>query len=362
MKKLILPLLILILVSSTAIGQLNSVGNIVSAGTADASKIFGAYLKPYANAFGSDLNGGWYNTAKVHKLLGFDLTLTINTAFVPSADKTYDVSKLGLTGTGTPPTISGNPMAPTIAGKTSSGPGIAYTQMVGATNVTLASFNAPKGTGVGFIPSPMLQLGIGIIKETELIGRFVPNINIGDNGSVSAWGFGLKHSIKQWIPAIKMAPFFHLSFFGGYTQLKTMAKLNFKPSYYSDLNPSITYSGTNKFDNQKMEMKVNGMTFNILASFDFPVITLYGAVGISNTKTNLKLKGDYPVISVTGTTASIVPLTDPLNIEMKSMNGSKTKPRLNGGVKFKMSVITIHFDYTYANYSVVTAGLGISVR
>src|ERR1035437_2311422 len=198
MKKLILPFLILVLISSTAVGQLNSVGNIMSAGTADASKIFGAYLKPYANAFGSDLNGGWYNTAKVHKLLGFDLTLTINTAFVPSSDKTYDVSKLGLKGT-----TSGSPIAPTVAGKNSSGPNVTYNQMVGTTNVTLASFNTPKGTGLGFIPSPMLQLGIGIIKETELIGRYVPNINIGDNGSVSAWGFGLKHSIKQWIPGVK---------------------------------------------------------------------------------------------------------------------------------------------------------------
>ena len=361
MKKLILPFLILVLISSTAVGQLNSVGNIMSAGTADASKIFGAYLKPYANAFGSDLNGGWYNTAKVHKLLGFDLTLTINTAFVPSSDKTYDVSKLGLKGT-----TSGSPIAPTVAGKNSSGPNVTYNQMVGTTNVTLASFNTPKGTGLGFIPSPMLQLGIGIIKETELIGRYVPNINIGDNGSVSAWGFGLKHSIKQWIPGVKMEPFFHLSFFGGYTQLKTTSKLNFQKEYYTNLNSGITFTdntGGAKFDNQKMEMKVNGMTFNILASFDFPVITLYGAVGISNTKTNLKLKGDYPMISVSGTNPpAIVSLTDPLNIEMKSMSGSKTKPRLNGGVKFKLSVITIHFDYTYANYSVVTAGLGISVR
>jgi hypothetical protein len=47
---------------------------------------------------------------------------------------------------------------------------------------------------------------------------------------------------------------------------------------------------------------------------------------------------------------------------MKSMDGSPTKPRLNGGIKFKFAIITLHFDYTYANYSVVTAGLGISVR
>ena len=358
MKKLILPFLILILISSTAVGQLNSVGNIMStasSSTTDASKLFGAYLKPYANAFGADLNGGWYNTAKAHKILGFDLTFTINTAFVPKADKTYDVSKLGLAGT-----VSGNPIAQTVAGKNTGGPTLAYNTTVNGNPVTLASFNTPKGTGLPVIPSPMIQLGIGIVKETELIGRFFPKTNIGDFGSVSEWGFGLKHSIKQWIPAIKMAPFFHLSFLGGFTQLKASSKLNLKPEYYTNLNPSITYTGTDKFDNQKMEMKVNGMTFNIIASFDLPVVTFYGAVGISNTKTTLKLKGDYPVIS--GTTAKIEPLIDPLSIEMKSMQGSATKPRLNAGIKFKMAIFTIHFDYTYANYSVATVGLGIRVR
>jgi hypothetical protein len=362
MKKSKLPLvtslLIFLFTGSVAVAQINNVGNIISTGTVDGSKILGAYLKPYANAFGADLNGGWYNTAKAHKTLGFDLTFTFNVAFVPAADKSYDVSKLGL---GCDP-LTGNTTAPTVAGKKASGPNVKYTTMAGATPVTLASFNTPKGTGVGFIPAPMIQLGIGIVKETELIGRYLPTFTIGDYGSVSLWGIGIKHSLKQWIPGIKSAPFFHLSFLGGYTQLHTTANLSFKPSYYTDLNPSITYNGTETFDNQKMDMKVNGMTFNILASFDFPVITIYGGVGVSNTKTTLKLKGNYPIISVTGNNATIVSLVDPLNIEMKSMNGGKTKPRLNGGIKFKLSVITIHFDYTYANYSVVTAGLGISIR
>jgi hypothetical protein len=357
MKKLILPFLILVLISSTAVGQLTSVGNIMSAGTTDATKLFGAYLKPWANAFGADLNGGWYNTAKAHKVLGFDLTFTINTAFVPKADKTYDVSKLGLAGS-----VSGNPVAQTVAGKNTGGPTLAYNTTVNGTPVTLASFNTPRGTGLSVIPAPMIQLGIGIVKETELIGRFFPKTNVFDFGTVSEWGFGLKHSIKQWIPAIKMAPFFHLSFLGGFTQLKASVKLNLKPDYYTNLNPSITYSGTDKFDNQKMEMKVNGMTFNIIASFDLPVVTFYGAVGISNTKTTLKLKGDYPIIAVAGNNASIEPIIDPLNIDMKSMQGSATKPRLNGGIKFKLAIFTIHFDYTYANYSVATVGLGIRVR
>jgi hypothetical protein len=36
--------------------------------------------------------------------------------------------------------------------------------------------------------------------------------------------------------------------------------------------------------------------------------------------------------------------------------------RLNAGMRIKLAVLTIHFDYTKANYSVFTAGLGISFR
>ena len=55
-----------------------------------------------------------------------------------------------------------------------------------------------------------------------------------------------------------------------------------------------------------------------------------------------------------------LPYKDPINISIK--DGSTTKPRLNGGIKFKFAVITLNFDYTLANYSVFTAGLGLSIR
>ncbi|MFW5821360.1 MAG: DUF6588 family protein [Bacteroidota bacterium] len=36
--------------------------------------------------------------------------------------------------------------------------------------------------------------------------------------------------------------------------------------------------------------------------------------------------------------------------------------RLNIGMRIKLGVLTIHGDYTKANYSMVTAGIGISFR
>jgi len=360
-QKVFLACLIGFFAFQTTQAQLKDIGTMISGSQQDAEKLFSAYLKPYSKAFGADLNGGWYNTAKTHKLGGFDLTLSVSAAMVPSADKTFNVSDLNLQGS---PVITGN-AAPTVAGDKVAGPLLSYQTTVGGTSYTYAKFNTPKGTGVGIIPAPMLQLGIGLIKETDVTIRYMPNLTVGDYGGLSMWGVGVKHSIKQWIPGIKYAPFFHLSFFGGYTQLKTNANINFAPDFY------VTNLGATKgtlvkdYSNQQMDMNVNGFTANILASFDLPIITLYGGVGFSSTSTSLKLKGNYPMAGMEGTTLVVddkYAKTDPISINMKSSDGSATKPRLNAGVKFKFAIITLHFDYTLANYSVVTAGLGISFR
>jgi hypothetical protein len=352
-----------LLISVGVHAQIKEIGSMLSGSTSDAQKLLQAYLKPYANAFGADLNGGWYNTAKPHKLLGFDLTASVSVALVPSADKTYDVSSLGLTSGAI---ITNGTTAPTVAGsKTSSRPMLEYQ----AGGKTYAKFTTPNGTGWGVIPAPMFQLGLGLIKETDVTIRYVPTMNIGNFGSVGLWGIGLKHSIKQWIPGLKMAPFFNLSAFLGYTKMTTDANLSFLPSYYVDNINAIDETSL-AYDNQKMQMTFKGFTGNIVASFDLPIVTFYGAVGIATTRANLALKGDYPIatIETTGANAGkpVVKdankLTDPINIKMKGSSGSVTKPRLNAGIKFKMAIITLHFDYTLANYSVVTAGLGISFR
>lgn len=347
--------------------QMKQIGSMLSGSKADAEKMMQEYLKPYANAFGADLNGGWYNTAKTHKLLGFDLTASVSVAFVPSADKTFDASKLGLKGT-----VTGNPTAQTVAGAKQNGPTVSYYQSYNTTQVKIGEYKTPQGTDWGVIPAPMFKLGLGLVKGTDISIRYVPTMDIGSYGSIGLWGVGLKHSIKQWIPGIKMAPFFNLSAFLGYTKMTMDANLSFSPQFYVDNNIVTPQNVTTTlaYDNQKMQLVFKGFTGNILASFDLPVVTFYGAVGIASTSTNLALKGDYPMVTIETSGANAgktvvkdaSKLTDPVSLKMNSSSGSVTKPRLNLGLTFKMAVVRLHFDYTYANYSVVTAGLGISIR
>ena len=192
-------IIITLLLTISVNAQIKDIGKMISGGADDANKLMEAYLKPYANAFGADLNGGWYNTAKNHKKLGFDLTFSISAAFVPKIDKTFDARTLGLS----TDDIVGESSS-TVAGKKTGGQTINYTLGTPPAAANLG-YSLPKGTNWGVIPAPMLQLGIGIVKETDLVIRYVPKMNVGDFGSVDVWGVAVKHNIKQYIPAIKMA-------------------------------------------------------------------------------------------------------------------------------------------------------------
>ena len=115
-----------------------------------------------------------------------------------------------------------------------------------------------------------------------------------------------------------------------------------------------------------MVLDISNITANLLVSGDFKVITIYGGVGISSSKANLKLKGNYPFPEVQSNGQVLIieetALTDPIDITVESKDGSVTKPRFNAGFRLKFAVVTLNFDYTYADYSVASAGLGISFR
>jgi hypothetical protein len=345
--------------SHKAFSQLDEVGIFLGAGADDAEKLMSAYLEPFVNSFGSAINGGWYNTAQVHKPGGFDITLSINTAMVPSNLKTYDLSELDLNGTIT----NGQTQAPTFSEKFDNQnnvlPTLQYTEP--NTGAVIAEFEVPNGIGAGFTAAPIIQAGIGLFKDTEIDGRYVPNINFGQT-QVGMWGIGLKHGLKQWIPALKRVPIVNFTLQGAYTRLNTSNKLSVTPSSLGGLQDNSSYDW-NEVD-QSMNLLVSGFTSNLIFSLDVPVFSIYAGAGIATSSTTFSLDGPYPIPGNNGviTDASVEENTDPMNVKIENEELKTTKPRLNAGMRFKFAVITLHFDYTYANYNVFTGGLGISWR
>lgn len=339
----------------------------IKGGVGDAEILLNEYLTPWANAFGANLNGGWYNTAKPHKLGGFDVTFTVNAAWAPPSAKTMDLSALGLDAT-VLPTSDGSFISPTVAGEqVDERPVLSYLADNPANpgeQLTVAQFEAPNGAGLNLVPVPMAQASIGLPFGTEITGRFLPNLNIGSLGNIGLWGVGLKHDIFQHIPVLKKLPVLNVSAQGGYTRLNTYANVNFEPDSYAE--NLVTDMGV--FNDQKINMEVTAWTVNMVASQTLPVITFYQGIGYSTTFTNVAMQGNYPISRVETDMDSpyfgqVVVTDDDVYADPIDMEIHNTKDlRLNIGFRIKLAVLTIHVDYTKANYSLVTAGLGISFR
>ncbi len=366
MKRLSVFIVATCITASLSYSQIGNI-NFLEGGIADGAKLFEAYLAPWANAFGASLNGGWYNTAKPHKLGGFDVTFTVSTTFVPLGAKTFDLSEIDFenltlqTGSDTE--------APTIAGENKDGPSLEYI-LSNPTygDITIASFKTPPGSNWGAIPLPMIKAGLGLPLGTDVTVRFVPKINIKDY-SLSLWGIGGKHSITQYFPGEKLMPF-DLSLQGGYTKIEISVPVELKPdastSHFQD------YDINSDFEDQEVNMEVTAYSINLLISKKLPIVTFYGGVGYSKTQTVITVAGNYAIPTFDATYSIQAPYTllspGPVyidasvyqvpTIDIKNHSGL----RLNAGIRFTLGVLTIHGDYTKANYSVITGGLGISFR
>jgi len=311
----------------------------------DANTLMKAYTDPFMTGFGAGLGSGWYNTAKAHKSLGFDLGFTVGLAYVPDEDLFFDVSSLSLNNTNVAADNPFGDRAPTIFGPDTE-PRFEYTYTDDNTGQTFTEqFSGPPGTGleeeIGFAAAPVIipQLGIGIVKNTDLKIRWLPEIDLGDDGKFKLFGIGVMHDVKQHIPGLKLAPF-DMSVLVAFTDVTTTVDL-------SDSADPSTAGQSGLFD-------VNTWTFQALASKKFSVLTLYGGLGFNRVRSELKLLGDYTVNDDAGNETTI---SDPIDLEFKSGGA-----RFTAGMRLKLAILTLHADYTFQKYNVLSVGLGFAVR
>jgi hypothetical protein len=326
-------------------------GDAIRAGVHDGTELLKSYLNPYVKAFGSGLNGGWYNTAKTHGLGRPDLTISFNIVSIPSSDKSFDISELPLSSTRLADPSKSN--TPTIAGDNVPGPYLdIYTNVNGAP-VKTATFQMPQGTGIGFMPVPTAQLGIGLVKNTDIMIRFIPTLNIKNVGRIGLWGVGVKHDILQWIPGVSAIPV-DVSFLFGFTRFSTTMELDVPPSQ-GVLNPNPP-----SYEDQTLSMTTSAYTFGLLVSKKLSVLTLYGGLGYDGSSTTIKLNGYYPAntgYDVPSGTAKVENFQDPVNTSISGANS----PKATLGLRFKLAVLTFHGDYTFSKYPMLSGGIGISI-
>ncbi len=328
-KKLSISALMLFTLFFGAKAQVE-VAELLNGSLKDANILGKAYLEPFGKGFGTSLNSGWYNTAKPHKLFGFDLTFTVSTTILPSNTKTFNVpTDLEFWALKSGESVT----SPTVSGDKSAG-SILVPKVIAPPGTEL---QLPKGAGLKFVPAPMIQAGIGLPFNTEVDFRILPKIKIPDAGEFSLWGFGIKNEFKEFIPGLKAVPI-DISAFFGYTK------------FTSSFDVDAAQTGNTK---QTLDFNAKGYTAKLLVSKSIPVLTVYAGAGYSKTTTDIALKGNYTVPNA----GFLGDVTDPLKFDAINKGFSA-----NAGLRLKLAIITFHFDYTFGEYKIYSGGFGISFR
>ena len=322
MKK-ILFLFISITISYNTYSQLG--GTLVNASQEidDFKAIVEAYIGPLGNSLGARLNNGWYNTAKPHKLGGFDVTITANFVLINKDVKTFiidDVIK------DTESSIFGGGEVSTIVGNRD-----------GNIIFNTDTFTMLNGLNIPVVPLPILQAGVGLIKGTELTIRYIPELKIGNAGKVGLIGVGIKHDLLQWLPIVDKIPI-DISVQAGYTKLESVVEL-VDPNGWVD--PTTATLG------------VDATTINLLLSKKLLMFTPYVGIGYNSSKTTFSATGKYTLGN------AYVPvdiIQDGFEFE------SKNNFRTNIGFRFNITILALQANYTFAKYPTATLGVGISLR
>lgn len=312
----------------------------VQGGTADGSKLIGAYLAPVIEGLSYGLNTGWYTTAKAHSPLGVDLSFSLSPVLVPKSKDYFDPASLSFQ---TINSFSNDTEPSKKEAPTFFGPDDQTTYYLNVAGQP-ASFNGPQGLNirntihVAPVIMPMVQLGIGLIKGTDLKIRYLPDVKAGHT-HLKMIGFGILHDIKQYIPGIKLLPF----------DLSVMAA-------YTKFQGTTDMSGTFDGSNQVGSYNFGAFLLEGLISKKIAIVTFYGGLGYDGIKTDAAISGTY-TYSLKEIPGSSFTVTDPFKQTYKNKSA-----RFDLGARLNLAAFYIDGQFTAQEYSSYTLGLGFTFR
>lgn len=336
-----LTLILCVFLSPIQLLAQDDIGELFKGGPEDATKLVNAYINPLFKGLGTGLNSGWTNTAKAKKPLRFDLRFTATAAFVPNSDQTYDVNTLGLKNIRAVDKFKS--VGPTAFGDKQDGPLMEIFDP-NIPDPNPATFKLPSGTGINFVPSPQVQLTIGLLKYTEVSLRLVPDVKIEDS-KLNLFGIGAKFEVLPMIMGKTgdLLPI-DLALGLGYT--------------------SLNYHLPVKLDNQStsgqaVTVKLEGYSADAIVSKKLKFFTPFASVGYHTSKSALKAEGSYdfevPVTPLTPTGKKTY--VDPVNLSQTDVDGFKAAV----GFQLNLAFFRIYSSYTISKYSYVNAGIGFGI-
>lgn len=372
-KSLLRSIFVLTVFSTQNLMAQQDAAQFLKAGKENVNSLMTSYMGPFMKGLGLGLTDGWNNnTAKPLGKGGFDLRFNVGVCMVPTEDQTYNINNAFVNVPGSP--FQWKPTAD-LASKQSTmfGPsepakgamelyGVMKNPVTGLdTNVLINRLQPPPGSGVPYsVTLPSVQLSFGIVKSTEIMLRFVPQVAL-DKVSIGTWGIGAKHSLKQWIPVISKQQIWDWSAFGSYSVFNSEYAFG-----NNGLKPDADAYNPNPLDysNQKLTMSGYGWSLGTIVSAKLLFFTPYLGINYASSSMNLKMEGNYPVsipndeISTTHPEYSKVSnLKDPVSID-----GVVSGFRGNAGVRLKFLLLVIGADYSIGAYNTATISVGLNLQ
>ncbi len=254
------------------------------------------YMQPLADVFGANINTGLYHGAVIPEE-GFHISGSLEVMMAPIGDdaRTFTAS------TEDPfyppqeveaPTVFGDPQGPSVEG----------------TGGTV--YNFPGGFDVNWFPSLVPQITVGTVLGTQGVFRYI-DFQAGDNiGRIKIFGFGLRHSVSQWIE--KAYPF-------------DLAAVFFRQSF--DVEDVV---------------EANSTFFGLVGSYSTGILSLYGGPGFESANLDIA----YETTTETDSTT--------ISFDLDGANSA----RFTIGAALDLRFLGLHVDYNIASQS--TVGVGIS--
>ena len=290
----------------------------LAAGREDAEKLMNAYLGPFGQAFSLGLAQNWNQTAKPLKFLRVNVQAGLSLVAIPGEDQYFNPENLGMS--------SLRPLdsrATTLAGPTNVNAG--YVVQVsdplnpGSTLVVDTLNGLTPGLGLGRVPAPYVQLNLGLPKGTELTIRLLPRSDLSglagdisalpeqlrDNGHLTFWGIGIKHSLSQYLPRLLKVVPVDLSAYANHSVIEYRQGLRIDgptaADYPRGVNGVITsyrYGGGQSpadVTTQQLVLGSSASSAGLILSKKMAFLTPYARVGLIRSHFSVAAEGQYDV-------------------------------------------------------------------
>lgn len=339
------------------------------------------YLQPLGDAFGSSMNSGWYHRSRVHKMLGFDISVKAMVSAVPEESEFFnfalsenemefdldalvgqDINPLSLTFADI--YYESDTRTPTFFGPADSAgllvtnqahlaglfedhlrtemtaqltsQGVPANQIPALVDAAIANANIsgevagldldfplPPGIGLPALPLIMPQIALGLPMGIELTVRGFPEAELEDIGTFSMYGGGIRVNVDQFIPI----PLFPVDITAG--------------AFCSQMSIGDLIESSNTSIGLQVGKSINLLIFGVGVYVD-------AAYEVSSLSIGYDVDPSFGIEN------------NRIQFDMETDPGL----RLGAGLHLKLIPLTylnVHVSQTPTN-SVVTAGFGISLR